>query len=185
MSSLTLNSKSNLPISEARLRESLSFVLRARDPKGKANITDLTRVNEQDMFAALTHGQLKEKDSLLAREFEGRFTELVQELIKKDPNNGIFEAARRAVRAMRRSGKLIKASANQIRKVSLGMAQLDTVRDRLSTKNVTTKNGDTALRAIKTAIAKFSANSEASVEDLKSFTAANGTRRAEQRAMLP
>jgi len=171
-------------ITDAQLRESLNVVSKVKDPKRVGELSDLSRVNEQDMFAAITHAQIEKIDPKEATIFEAKFSELFVELNKKDPSNAVFETTRRVLKGMRRTGEISKELFKKIRLFSLGKAQLDSKRDELATKNVTGKKGDTALRAVKTALGKFASNVEATVEELSNFKNHNGARRAEARAAL-
>jgi len=178
---MTINATNNTSISEVQLRDSLSVVTRASDPRGQRELTDLSRINEQDMFAALVHRQLKNKEPALAEKFEQRFATLVFEQAEKNPGHAVFEAARMALRRMRLAGDISRDVAVKIRHFALGKAQLDSKREELSTRNVTGKAGDTALRAVKTAITLFTGNAVASTEEMTLFRDLNSNRRAQTR----
>ncbi len=178
--------ESSLPLTEQlteqQLRESLAFVAKAKNPKGTTVFSDLSRVTEQDMFAAVIHGQLKVKGTGLLNDFENKFVGLLPDLLKDNPTQGVFEAARRSFKSLRRAGTITKEAARIMRQETLGRSQFDSKRDELSIKNVTGKVGDTALRAVKTALSKFKKSVGATNEEFTAFKFLNATRRAESRA---
>jgi len=176
---MTIIAQTGTSISEQQLRESLAVIAKAADPKGQRELTELSRVNEQDVFAALIHGQLENESRELSKKFEEKFQALVQENSDKHSGHAVFEAARMALRRLRLAGEVSRELAVKIRHFALGKAQLDSKRDELSTKNITGKAGDTALRTVQTAIKMFSVNEAASTQEMDSFKAINSTRRAQ------
>jgi hypothetical protein len=178
MESISATAKNNL-LTEQQLRDSIATIVKASDPKGQKEITDLSRVNEQHMFAAIVHGRFNRLDPKQGQRFEEEFKALLPEQTSKHPGNHIFEAARIALKNMRLAGEITRGKAVRFRHFALGKSQLDSKLDELSTKNVTGKDGDTAVRAVKTAILKFTSNNIASQEEMKSFRDANIDRRGE------
>lgn len=166
------------------LRDSLAFVLNAGGKKSQKVLTDLTRVNEQQMYAALIHSQLKAHDQSAATGFAESFNEQLSELSQKKTGDFVFRAAKRALRGIRLLGVISRSFAGQIRQFALGKAQLDSKRDELSIRNITGKAGDTALRALRTALTKFENNDVATKEEIDSFKQLNRVNRRHQQNLM-
>ena len=64
----------------------------------------------------------------------------------------------------------------KIRSVSLGLSQLDSVKDDVNSSRVTNGSNDTALRSFKTALTKIAENTVASEADLRNFVTRNKSR---------
>ncbi len=169
-------------VTAERMKVILSYVSNVGSKNAVKPLSDTSRVNEQEVFAATVIESVNKQDPKIAREFWNKFEELTKIMSKKDPSNAIFEAARRTLRGMRRSGSIAKEIAKGIKKYSLGKSQLDSKRDTLSTENVTGKRGDTAFREVKTAVAKFEKNVEATEEEFAAFKINNAERRAQKRS---
>lgn len=182
MNAINQNTTTNADLVTAeRMKVILSYVSNIGSKTAVKPLADTSRVNEQEVFAATVIESVNKQEPKVAREFWSKFEEFAKNLSKSDPGNAIFEAARRTLKGMRRSGTIAKDIARSIKKFSLGKSQLDSKRDMLSVDNVTGKRGDTALREVKTAVAKFNKNVEATDEEFAAFKRNNAARRAEAR----
>lgn len=136
----------------------LSKVLVAKGRKDPA-ISDLTRVNEEDLFATVMYRELKGINAKAAEEF---MTELPAAITKLLGTKGIvlvYKAADRIARDLVRRGRIAQEVFKDIKKKALGLAQLDGDKTWLDTKrNEAATGSDTPLRSVKTAKASLVTN---------------------------
>jgi hypothetical protein len=165
-------------VSNEELLDALEKVEKMRKPtRTPKPLTELSRVNEQEIFAAFTYLKLKEEKPAVASKFLMKFAELYKEVGKKDSLYGIFEATRLAFEELRRSKNISLDKFREIRLYALGKSQLDSVRDETTVKKITDRPSDTAVRAVKTALKKVDQNTIATEEELANFRKKNKERR--------
>src|SRR5690606_12543604 len=116
-------------------------------------ISELSRVNEQELFAALLTSAFDQQEPKLGELFRTAFKERFERIREKYPEDGVFRASRRALKHLIKSKVLTRAEARTLRRLALGKAQLDSDRTRLSTAREGEEKNDTPLRAARTALA--------------------------------
>lgn len=150
--------------------------LRAPEDSNVKPLTENSRVNEQELFAAFTYLQLQEKQPETAKDF---LSKLRAALTAKDPNNSeysLLDATRGILQEFRKTKAIPRRMFIKIRQVSLGLSQLDSVRDSVNIGRVTEGANDTALRSVKTAMTRISENGIATRDELRSFAGQNKER---------
>ena len=152
-------------------------------PVSKSDIKNLSRVNEQELFAALTHRALSDRDPKLGNSFSEKFPSLVEELRSKFPKDYTFRAAKRIIRSLIKEGELSKLEGKALRRFAVGKSQLDSEPSKLSTSNITSSANDTAVRSFGKALEKIAKNEIASEEVMSSFRAHNQELKAEALAI--
>jgi hypothetical protein len=166
--------------SDGEIRGALQQVIRAdqKDP-GSRPLSEYSRVNEQELFAAFIFLQLKDLGKSLATRFMTKYREVSPELINYDPSYGVYESVRRALNPLKKAYKIVNEKTQEFRRYALGKSQLDSLKDEVHVKRVTEGKADTAVRALKTALEKIKENSLASDAELESFRNKNIARRRE------
>lgn len=158
----------------------MQTVAELRTPEGAAQqpITENTRVDEQELFAAFTYLQLEAQNPELAAEFMSKFKEEIHEAIasKTDPRYTVLDVTRNILQGLRKAKSITRGMFKKIRRTSLGLSQLDSIKDSVNMDNVTKKDNDSAMRAFKTAFRKIAENPMATLKELRSFAANNRAR---------
>lgn len=150
--------------------------LRASEDARVKPLTENSRVNEQELFAAFTYLQLQEKQPETAKDF---LSKLRSSLTPKDPDNSehfLLDATRGILQEFRKTKTISRRMFIKIRQVSLGLSQLDSVGDSVNIRRITEGANDTALRSVKTAMTRISENSIATRDALRSFAGKNKAR---------
>jgi hypothetical protein len=165
----------NAEISSRELLSSLAVVKSADKDQAVAreDITDHTRTNEQEFFAALVHRKLSQVSRKAQTVFEQEFPRLIKEIKELDSENYLFRAVKGILRLLVRKGLISRTARREIRSYAIGKAQLDNNRTRLSTARLNSEPDDTPVRAVKTALAKFKENEPAGEAELSSFRGQN------------
>ncbi len=170
--------------SDDEVVDALRLVTRVgKNSKNPRPIGDLSRVNEQELFAVFTYLSLKDERPNLASKFIKAFRLNYDKFSKIDPIFGIYEACRVALQEVKRSDGLSGQMIKDIRLTALGKSQLDTMRDQVDIRRVTDGENNTAVRAIRTALKKVNQNSDATEDELKSFRLKNIDRRKNNRIL--
>ena len=158
----------------------MQTVAELRTPEGAAQqpITENTRVDEQELFAAFTYLQLEAQNPELAAQFMSKFREGIHEAIasKSDPRYTVLDVTRNILQGLRKAKSITRGMFKKIRRTSLGLSQLDSIKDNVNMDNVTKKDNDSAMRAFKTAFRKIAENPMATLKELRSFAANNRAR---------
>jgi hypothetical protein len=150
--------------------------LRASEDANVKPLTENSRVNEQQLFAAFTYLQLQKNQPEIAKDF---LSKLRSSLALKDPRNSehfLLDATRGILQEFRNTKTIPRRMFIKIRQVSLGLSQLDSVRDSVNMRRITEGANDTALRSVKTAMTRISENSIATRDELRSFVGKNKAR---------
>ncbi len=136
----------------SNLLASIAMVLSAK--KGKEiKAEDLSggmRINEEELYSAIIHQQLKEKNPTAALAFETALPEQIAKIKTNKNSTLVFKATDRVMRAFVRSKQISHDLYRQTRDYAFG---------------------DTPLRAISTALNKFSENSPALAEEISAYRA--------------
>ena len=133
-------------------------------------ITDLKRINEKEMYAATVHFSLGKRSSQLSARFEEILPTVIERVRTDDGDLHLYKAVGRTLRMLIRWGELTREQFRTIRLYAFGKAQFDSDRTQLATLRAEdAEDGDTPVRAIRTAIRKFSENSQASSEEFGIF----------------
>lgn len=170
--------------SDDEIVDALKLITRVgKNSKTPRPIGDLTRVNEQELFAVFTYLSLKAEKPGMASQFIKEFRDQYERIAKVDPVFGIYEGCRVALQRVKKSKSLTNHEVRDIRLTALGRSQLDSVRDQVDVKRVTEGRDDTAVRAVRTAIKKVKENPEATLDELKSFRDKNIQRRKDNRIL--
>ena len=159
----------------------MQAVVELRTPKGaeQKQVNENSRVDEQQLFAAFTYLQLKEQNPNLASEFLSQFRDGIQSAVNAQQKNPhiIVDVTRNILKGLRKTKAITRKLFKKIRRVSLGLSQLDSIRNSLNTdRTENNKGSDTPLRAFKTAFKKIAENPMASLRELRSFVANNRAR---------
>ena len=162
------------------VKNELAFIVAARRPKAEP-LSMASRVNEEDLYAAaLLYDLSKEKPSI-ASNLRQKFAEELKAIKDKQGAMLVFAAVDRVMRAFVRSGEVSKDLYRTSRQYAFGKAQLDSDRSWLGTKKAEgTKNGDTALRALGTALRKFAVNAPATDAEIARYKLRVGIKTAEK-----
>lgn len=142
-------------------------------------LSNYSRVNEQELFGAFIVLQLRDLGKGLAAKFLGKYREVYKDTVKADPNFGIYDSIWKSLSSLRKAGNILNEKAREIRQYALGKSQLDSIKDEVHVKRVTSGKTDTAVRALKTALAKIKENPIATEQELESFRNKNMARRKE------
>lgn len=158
----------------SNLLASIAMVLSAK--KGKEiKAEDLSggmRINEEELYSAIIHQQLKEKNPTAALAFETALPEQIAKIKTNKNSTLVFKATDRVMRAFVRSKQISHDLYRQTRDYAFGKAQMDSDRTWLAPKRTEEQGrGDTPLRAISTALNKFSENSPALAEEISAYRA--------------
>jgi hypothetical protein len=156
---------------ETQLLNSIAFIKSAKGGAASqpAKLSLQSFINEQELFGALIHLQIKQYSPEVLRQLEHKFCEQLPKLRKADPVNYALRAARRTIKFLRTKRLTPQVELKEIRRYALGMAQLDDDRTRLSVSRLSKESKETPLRAIKTVLAKLPGNTPASDEELLLF----------------
>jgi len=160
------------PSDDQALKKSFAAVFKATSGKelSPAEISPLKRINEEEMYAAVTHYRLNRVSSELADKFATRLSTTIERLRQTKGVTMAFKAADRVMRAMSRAKEITHAQYKEIKYYSFGKAQFDSDRTALSTKRLPdAPSGDTAMRSVSTALRKFAANEAASQTEISIF----------------
>lgn len=162
-------------ISSADLINSVALIKSAKagEPVSAAEITERTRLNEQELYGALVHQGLGEQKGSLAAAFEEKLKSELPKQKKSDSENYFLCTVRKVLRGLKAAGQLTVNAFREIRRNALGLAQLDSDRTRLSVARRSDKADDTPLRSLKTVLDKLGKNGPASDAELKAFVANN------------
>lgn len=156
----------------ATIRESISSVLSVEDESASAKINGNTRINEQEMYAAITHYLLAEKNPELAERFLNDLPATLQAFRESGVGTDFFKSTDRIMRAMLRERKITHAEYKELRNEAYGKAQFDSDRSWLDQKKVPElKDGDTALRSVDTALKMYEKNPAANETEIGQFKA--------------
>lgn len=150
--------------------------LRSTDDASVKPLTEHSRVNEQELFAAFTYLQLQEKQPEAATDFLSKFRTAVEAFGSNTSQHSVLDITRNILKEFRKAKVIPRAMFKKIRRVSLGLSQLDSLKDDVNSRRVTDGSNDTALRSFKTALAKIAENTVASESDLRSFVNRNKSR---------
>ena len=162
------------PVEIETLKKEISFVLTTRNPQN-SGISLRSRLNEEDLYAAALTLKLSEIQPDTATSFRNMFQEQFELIRKKQKKTLVFAAADRVMRAFVRSGEISREVYRATRDFAFGKAQLDSDRTWLSREKVPgTKEGDTPVRAVSTALARYSANSAADTLEIKAWRMRTG-----------
>ncbi|MEZ4752874.1 MAG: hypothetical protein R3A13_00980 [Bdellovibrionota bacterium] len=155
-----------VPTEITGLRDSIGLVLQVKDGKLGEDIqevSDLKRVNETEMYAAYVHNKLSSSNPELAKQF---MTKLQEQTLSYKENRGehlFYKASDQVMRTFVREKQLKKKEYKTIKYEAFGKSQFDSDRTQISAAKLETlKDGDTAVRAVKTALAKANENKSAS-----------------------
>jgi hypothetical protein len=154
--------------------ESVAMVLGAK--KGKEiraeQLTGAMRINEEELYSAIIHQQLKASNPEAATAFEQALPGQIDKIKTNQGATRIFKATDRIMRAFVRSKLVSHDLYRQMRDFAFGKSQLDSDRTWLSIKRTEQQGrGDTPLRSISTALNKFSENAPALAEEISAFRA--------------
>jgi hypothetical protein len=150
--------------------------LRSTDDSSVKPLSEHSRVNEQELFAAFTYLQLQEKQPEAATDFLSKFRSAVEAFGSDKSQYSILDITRSILKEFRKAKVIPRAMFKKIRRVSLGLSQLDSVKDDVNSSRVTNGSNDTALRSFKTALTKIAENTVASEADLRNFVTRNKNR---------
>ena len=150
--------------------------LRSPDDATVTPLTEHSRVNEQELFAAFTYLQLEQKQPEAATDFLSKFRTAVEALGPDKSQYSMLDITRNILKEFRKAKVIPRAMFKKIRRVSLGLSQLDSVKDDVNSSRVTNGSNDTALRSFKTALTKIAENTVASEADLRNFVTRNKNR---------
>lgn len=166
--------------SESEIRGALEQITRPAERESNSRaLSNYSRVNEQELFGALILLQLKDLGKGLASKFLGSYRVIYADTVKADPKFGVYDSVWKSLSSIRKAGLLAKEKVTEIRRYALGKSQLDSIKDEVSIKRVTPGKTDTAVRALKTALAKIKENPIATDLELDSFRDKNIARRQE------
>jgi hypothetical protein len=140
---------------------SIDRIRKIDNPKS-ADLTENSRINEQDLFAAITENSLGQISTELSSKFNLAFAKEVETFKVLEEPNSMLKATRKALNSLIKDNQLSRYAAKQIRKFAVGKAQLDDNRSRLSVAKENPESSETPLRAVKTALQKISENAIAS-----------------------
>lgn len=144
------------------IESDLELVFGAKGRKDVA-VTDLSRVNEEDLYATIFYRDLKAKSPNAAIEFIKELPSMISNLNKTKGVNLVYKAADRVARDLVRKGVLAQELFREIKKRALGFAQLDGDKTWLNTeRNEEATGTDTPLRSLKTVKALIIKNTELS-----------------------
>ena len=157
---------SDKTIDSAGLKNSIGKILQAKDGKlGEelGEVSDLKRVNETEMYAAYVHHKLSKSNPDLAEEFLTKVQEQTGIYKEERGDHLFYKASDRVMRSFVRSKQIKKRDYKQLKYEAFGKSQFDSDRTRISAKRLEDlPSGDTAVRAIKTALTKAESNEKAS-----------------------
>ncbi|MCB9030271.1 MAG: hypothetical protein H6619_04405 [Deltaproteobacteria bacterium] len=158
-------------ISEPELKDSIAFVLGAERKKeiSSADLTPLSRVNEEEMFAAIIHRRLKKDHPELAQKYEERLTKLIGRTKRNLGEASVLKASNKLLRGFYRRNKISEESYNEIKAYAFGKAQLDQDPTLLSKERVESSGDTSALRSLSNAINSFEVNQAATPEVMQDF----------------
>lgn len=156
------------------LLESVAMILGAK--KGKEikaeQLTGAMRINEEELYSAIIHQQLKASNPDAATTFEQTLPGQIDKIKTNQGATRIFKATDRIMRAFVRRKLISHDLYRQMRDFAFGKSQLDSDRTWLSIKRTEQQGrGDTPLRSISTALNKFSENTPALAEEISAFRA--------------
>lgn len=147
---------------------SMDRIRKIDNPKS-ADITENSRINEQDLFAAVVENALGQVDPELSTKFSAAFAKEVEQFKALEQSDTMLKATRRALNSLIKDNALSRYAAKQIRKFALGKSQLDDIRSKLSVAKEDAESSETPLRAVKTALQKISENAIATDAEFIEF----------------
>lgn len=152
---------------------SIVYSAQSKKPVPREQITELTRVNEQELYSALVHRRLEKEKPELATRYAAELKAAADTYRTGHPDDlNMFKVSDRLMRQYVRESKLSQADYRSIRDDAFGRAQLDSDRTRLSAvKSEGSKDGDTPLRAVSTAVKKIETNEAATSGEIAQFRA--------------
>jgi hypothetical protein len=146
---------------QSSIMGSIDRIRKIENPKS-ADLTENSRINEQDLFAAITENSLGQISSELSSKFNLAFAKEIESFKGLEDPNSMLKATRKSLNSLIKDNLLSRYAAKQIRKFAVGKAQLDDNRFRLSIAKENPESSETPLRAVKTALQKISENAIAS-----------------------
>ncbi len=158
--------------SQVELIDSISAVLNLKRQQSgiSGELTENSRINERELFSAAVHNQLSAKDKSLADDFLELFATRLANLKERQGEFRFFAATSKVLRKLVKDSRISAREMRAIRFTAFGKAQLDSDRSWLAVeRSESAKSGDTPVRAIKTALQKFSDNAAASPEEIAQF----------------
>lgn len=157
--------------SHRNIKEDMEFVKNKLNKFDNKNIevTENSRINEQEMFAAVVKNELAEISSKAKNYFVSNFKNEYEKIKDKFQNNVIYTVVRNLVRQIRIKGLITREVAVKTKQFAFGKSQLDKVSNLLSASKLDSSSSDTAVRAIKTAVKSYESNNSAEIADYKNF----------------
>ena len=140
-------------------------------------LTPLTRVNEQQTYAALVLEGLRMEYPDKADKFIDEFQKHHENFVEKDPEHAVFRAAKKSLRSFRRMLGMRKRDLRELRHRALSGAQFDSLRHKLSIKREEGADDGTAVRALKTALKFIEESVPLTDGELKLFNQLNRSNR--------
>ena len=146
-------------LSASELKYSFSLIKSAEQQKTVTaeSISDNTRINEQELNAAISHALLHKLKPAYAEQYLSVFSERVVFWKGEKLRNYSLQATRQAIRSLVTDMQLPTIAARVVRRIAIGRSQLDDDRSSLQTKRLSGAK-ETPLRAFKTAYSRFLAN---------------------------
>lgn len=115
------------------------------------------------MYAAYVHHKLQKSNPDLANEFISKVQEQTTNYKTERGDYLFYKASDRVMREFVRTRKIKKKEYKEIKYEAFGKSQFDTDRTRISAERLENlPEGDTAVRAVKTALSKAESNDKAS-----------------------
>ena len=152
-----------------RIQTNISFILSSTKPHIDV-ITERTRLNEEHLYAAALDYNLAELKPDLRTRFETLFAAEFAKIREMQGRGRVFAAADRVMRAFLRSGEITREIYQATRTFAFGKAQLDSDRTWIATtRSPDAKSGDTPLRALSTALSRYSENLPASDNEIHDY----------------
>ena len=138
----------------------------------KTEITQNSRINEQELFAAITKSAMSKVSKDAESFFKEHFGNLLKETKETRAENFVFAGIRRLLKKAVQEGIIPSIIAREIRHFAYDKAQLDEIKGKLSLTKEDKESKDTAVRTVNTALKKFESNEVRAVgenPDLKSY----------------